>query len=119
MKHFLLLYIIVACLFSAIVLAAKPKPPSDEPFAYTVTIYWGDKKEGMNIPWTKRDTVQTTIYEHIDEYISRYTTDEKCFRFYIRSPREGDNRYPPYWLYGYMNQNNLLTIHSVKVPECE
>ena len=112
--------LVVPSIFLAGLLAFSINAEAAKPYRYTVTVFVDGRKEGMRIPWTSRDTVQKTILDHVDEMIGQGRYKEgNCFVFDVRSPKYGDAAYPPFKIYGYMNQNNLITLHNSIVPECE
>ena len=110
MKALIILAMIFSSSFEAE--AAKPIPPADEPFTFTVEAY--DRciyKIGKNLQWTKHWTYQDSARELFSDSPYLFTPNSVT-RFLVEWPREG---YQSFNIYGCIGLNRTLVI----VPQPE
>jgi hypothetical protein len=107
MKVLIILVLIFSNSFEAE--AAKPKPPSEAPFTFTVEAYdQGIYKIGKNLQWTKHWTYQDSARE-LFANVPYLFTPNSVTRFLVEWPREG---YPSFNIYGCIGANRTLVLVS-------
>ena len=108
MKWFILIAVIFSNSFEAE--AAKPLPPADQPFTYTVEAYVNGNKVGKNLQWTKKWTYQESAYELWSDVPALFPNGSHV-RFLVEWPRRG---YASFDIYGCVEDGVLRVVNRIE-----